>query len=227
MKKRRVLSQTKLPEKKLVFKSIQPLNDEQEEYIDKIRKHDITICTGRAGSGKTAIASGIAAEYLYYNRIQKIYLTRPCVGAEDLGYLPGHGEQKIHPYLMPLFEELGNFVDIKELMKSGQLEVVPLAYMRGRTLKNAFIVADEAQNASPLLLRMLLTRFGTNSKMVITGDVTQSDLPLKYANGFTRVIEQVVRPIESPGEICVVNLQKSVRHPLVEKIDRQFSQCNI
>lgn len=204
------------------FKPIQALNEEQRDYIRSIRENKIVVCTGRPGSGKTAVACGMAAEYLYYGRVEKIVLTRPCIGSEDVGYLPGTGAEKIHPYLRPMLTELAEFIDIKD----DRIEVLPLSEMRGTTLKNAFVICDESQNANARLLRMLLTRIGKDSKMLITGDIRQSDLKRKELNDFQSVINDVLKPLSDRGwPIDIINLLTSVRDPLVEAIDVQFDQA--
>lgn len=207
------------------FDKIQPLNQEQAEYMQLIAKNYITVCTGKAGSGKTAVASGMAVQYLLNKRIRKIILTRPAVGAEDLGYLPGDGVKKIHPYLMPLFEELGNFCDVNALMKQNKITILPLAYMRGCNIKDSIIIADECQNASFKLLQLLLTRLSENSKIIMTGDVKQSDLTYHQCD-FSRVIEKVLKPLSEYEEnrIGIINLNNSVRHWLVERIADRFEE---
>lgn len=207
------------------FDKIQPLNQEQAEYIKLIARNYITVCTGKAGSGKTAVASGMAVQYLLSKKIKRIILTRPAVGAEDLGYLPGDGVKKIHPYLMPLFEELGNFCDVNALMKQNKIIIIPLAYMRGCNIKDSVIIADECQNASFKLLQLLLTRLSENSKIIMTGDIKQSDLTYNQCD-FSRVIERVLKPLAEDEEnrIGIMNLQHSVRHWLVERIADKFEE---
>lgn len=207
------------------FEKIHPLNEEQADYIRLIAKNYITVCTGKAGSGKTAVASGVAVQYLLGKKIKRIILTRPAVGAEDLGYLPGDGVKKIHPYLMPLFEELGNFCDVNALMKQNKIVIIPLAYMRGCNIKDSIIIADECQNASFKLLQLLLTRLSENSKIIMTGDIKQSDLTYNQCD-FSKVIEKILRPLSEDEEnrIGIINLQRSVRHWLVEIIADKFEE---
>lgn len=207
------------------FNKLEPLNQEQAEYMKLIAKNYITVCTGKAGSGKTAVASGMAVQYLLNKKIRRIILTRPAIGAEDLGYLPGDGIKKIQPYLMPLFEELNNFCDVNALMKQNKIIIIPLAYMRGCNIKDSIIIADECQNASFKLLQLLLTRLSENSKIIMTGDIKQSDLTYNQCD-FSRVIEKVLKPLSEDIEnrIGIMNLQHSVRHWLVERIADKFEE---
>lgn len=205
------------------FKPISALNDEQKEYIRTINENRIIICTGRPGSGKTAVACGIAAENLYYERTDKIIISRPCIGAEDVGYLPGTGKEKVRPYLQPMLNELSQFIDIKKCFEDKNIEITPVSEMRGITFKDSFVIIDESQNLSARLLRMILTRLGKNSKIILTGDIRQSDLNKKSIQDFQNVIQQIIVPLICDGwPIGLIDLKNSVRDPLVEAIDQQF-----
>lgn len=159
----------------------------QRQYVQAIRKHDLTFCIGPAGTGKTFLAAIIAVQALLSNEYERLILTRPAVEAgEKLGFLPGDLQQKVNPYLRPLYDALHEMLDpekIPSLMERGVIEVAPLAYMRGRTLNNAFVILDEAQNTTPAQMKMVLTRLGFRSRMVVTGDVTQTDLPTHQQSG--------------------------------------------
>lgn len=200
--------------------SIRAKTFRQRQYIQAIRSHDLTFCIGPAGTGKTYLAAVMAIQALLANQYERLILTRPAVEAgEKLGFLPGDLQQKVNPYLRPLYDALYEFVEpekIAGLMERGVIEVAPIAYMRGRTLNNAFIIIDEAQNTTPGQMKMLLTRIGFKSKMVVTGDLTQTDLPMNQASGLS-IAEKMLRSVEG---IAFCNLSKAdvVRHPLVQRI---------
>lgn len=192
----------------------------QRQYIQDIRKHDLTFCIGPAGTGKTYLAVVVAVQALLNNQVEKLILTRPAVEAgEKLGFLPGDLQQKVNPYLRPLYDAIYEFIDqekIPSLMERGVIEVAPLAYMRGRTLNHAFVIVDEAQNTTPAQMKMVLTRLGFRSRMVITGDTTQTDLPLNQKSGLA-VALQVLKNVEGIG-FCEFTQKDVVRHPLVQRI---------
>ncbi|MDB9539131.1 PhoH family protein [Anabaenopsis tanganyikae CS-531] len=192
----------------------------QREYIQDIRKHDLTFCIGPAGTGKTYLAVVVAVQALLNNQVEKLILTRPAVEAgEKLGFLPGDLQQKVNPYLRPLYDAIYEFIDqekVPSLMERGVIEVAPLAYMRGRTLNHAFVIVDEAQNTTPAQMKMVLTRLGFRSRMVITGDTTQTDLPLNQKSGLA-VALQVLKNVEGIG-FCEFTQKDVVRHPLVQRI---------
>src|SRR5690606_28596689 len=169
--------------------SVRPRTAGQAEYVEAIRNHDLVFCVGPAGTGKTYLAVATAVEALKAQQIRKIVLVRPAVEAgESLGYLPGDLLSKINPYLRPLLDALGEMIDydqVKRYMADDVIEVVPLAYMRGRTLNNAFIIMDEAQNTTVAQMKMFLTRMGANSKVVVSGDTSQVDLPAHTRSGLT------------------------------------------
>lgn len=201
-------------------KTIRPKTSNQKKYVDAIDKHTVTFGIGPAGTGKTYLAMAKAVQALQSKQVNRIILTRPAVEAgERLGFLPGTLHEKIDPYLRPLFDALHDMLDpdaIPRLMSSGTIEVAPLAYMRGRTLNDSFIILDEAQNTSPEQMKMFLTRLGFSSKMVVTGDITQIDLPTHQESGLS-----IVRDIlEGIDDISFMDLTSEdvVRHRLVSEI---------
>jgi phosphate starvation-inducible PhoH-like protein len=201
-------------------RTIRPKTINQKRYVDAIDEHTITFGIGPAGTGKTYLAVAKAVQALNTKAITRIILTRPAVEAgERLGFLPGTLSEKIDPYLRPLYDALHDMIDpdlIPRLMTSGTIEVAPLAYMRGRTLNDAFIILDEAQNTSPEQMKMFLTRLGFNSTMVVTGDTTQVDLPSGTASGL-KVVEGILEGIDDVA-FCRLHSQDVVRHKLVGKI---------
>ncbi len=201
-------------------RSITPRTHNQAHYLSSIHRSPITISIGPAGTGKTYLAVALAVQYLIAGKVERIVLTRPAVEAgENLGFLPGDLIQKINPYLRPLYDALFDmlpFERISKLMEKNIIEVAPLAYMRGRTLNRAFIILDEAQNTTSSQMKMFLTRLGNNSKIVISGDVTQIDLEKPRNSGLLSAMK-ILRGID---EISLVEFGKEdiCRHPLVEKI---------
>lgn len=207
-------------------RSIRPKTANQKHYVDAIDQNTITFGIGPAGTGKTYLAMAKAIAALQAKRVNRIILTRPAVEAgEHLGFLPGTLSEKIDPYLRPLFDALHDMIDqdtIPRLMQAGVIEVAPLAYMRGRTLNDAFIILDEAQNTSPEQMKMFLTRLGFGSTMVITGDVTQIDLPSGQKSGL-KVIRDILIDID---DIAFVELTSHdvVRHSLVGDIVEAYGR---
>ncbi|MDA0646634.1 MULTISPECIES: PhoH family protein [Nonomuraea] len=201
-------------------RTIRPKTANQKRYVDAIDKHTVVFGIGPAGTGKTYLAMAKAVRALQEKRVNRIILTRPAVEAgERLGFLPGTLYEKIDPYLRPLYDALHDMVDpdsIPKLMAAGTIEVAPLAYMRGRTLNDAFIILDEAQNSSAEQMKMFLTRLGFNSKIVVTGDVTQVDLPAGTVSGL-RVVQEILDGID---DIHFSQLTSAdvVRHKLVSEI---------
>jgi phosphate starvation-inducible PhoH-like protein len=197
-----------------------PRTENQKKYIQNIHDNVITFCQGVAGSGKTHLAVGLGLEYLLTNKVKKIIVTRPVLEAgEKIGYLPGTAEEKLHPYLLPIIDEINYFISASHhasLRLNNKIEIVPLGLMRGRNFHNCFIVADECQNASYDQLKMLLTRVGLDSKMVLTGDIAQSDLARNLRGGFISMINLL-------SEISGIGLSKLdntdiVRNPIIAKI---------
>ena len=201
-------------------RQIRPKTLNQKRYVDAIDEHTIVFGIGPAGTGKTYLAVAKAVQALQAKQVNRIILTRPAVEAgERLGFLPGTLSEKIDPYLRPLYDALHDMIDpdsIPRLMTSGTIEVAPLAYMRGRTLNDAFIILDEAQNTSPEQMKMFLTRLGFGSTMVVTGDTTQVDLPTGTASGL-KVVEGILEGIDDVA-FCRLHSQDVVRHKLVGKI---------
>ncbi|MCB9849950.1 MAG: PhoH family protein [Phycisphaerales bacterium] len=203
---------------------IVPKTEGQAAYIDAIRKNDLTICTGPAGTGKTYIAVAVCVSMLKERHIRRIVLVRPAVEAgEKLGFLPGDMQAKVNPYLRPLFDamhDMMSFEQAKRFMENDVVEVIPLAFMRGRTLNHSAVILDEAQNTTPAQMLMFLTRLGQHSKMIVTGDASQTDLPDGQTSGVVDALDRL-RGIKQVG---VVELDRSdiVRHRLVQRIVQAY-----
>ena len=207
-------------------KPIKPKTIGQKEYIDAIKKRMIVFGVGPAGTGKTYLAMAMAINAFKNNEVNRIILTRPAIEAgEKLGFLPGDMQSKVDPYLRPLYDALYQIMGAESFqhnMEKGLIEVAPLAYMRGRTLDNSFIILDEAQNTTPAQMKMFLTRIGFGSKVVITGDLTQKDLPHDQASGLDTALK-VLRNVDEIG-ICRLTSSDVVRHPLVQKIVKAYDE---
>jgi len=209
-------------------KSIIPRSEKQKEYVRALRQSDIIISAGPAGTGKTFLAVAVGLTMLLEKKIERIILSRPAVEAgERLGFLPGDMKEKVDPYLRPLYDSLYDLFDfekIQRMIEIGDIEIAPLAFMRGRTLKNSFAILDEAQNASDTQIKMFLTRIGENSKIVVNGDPSQIDLPNKNMSG----LDRSKKLLSHLNEISVIDFDHSdvVRHPLVSKIVKAYSNHN-
>ena len=207
-------------------KQITPKSPNQKRYLDAIRTHDLVFAIGPAGPGKSYLAVAMAVSALVKREVARIVLTRPAVEAgERLGFLPGDLYEKIHPYLRPLYDALYDMMEAEKvaaLVEKGAIEVAPLAYMRGRTLNDSFIILDEAQNTTSEQMKMFLTRLGFNSKMVVTGDITQVDLPANRASGLIE-IQSVLRGIEGIQFVYFTE-RDVVRHELVSAIIKAYEE---
>ena len=209
-------------------KAIYPKTLNQAHYIHELNKNDIVFGIGPAGTGKTYLAILYAASLLKKQQIKKIVLVRPVVEAgEKLGFLPGDLKEKVDPYLVPLYDALNECFgkeNVNKMMEKGVIEVAPLAYMRGRTLENACIILDEAQNTTTMQMKMFLTRLGFNSKMIITGDITQIDLPHKNMSGLI----EALNILKNLNGLSIVEFNNSdvMRHPLVFKIVNRYNKMN-
>jgi phosphate starvation-inducible PhoH-like protein len=205
-------------------KVIEPSTKGQLKYIETMLANDLTFCIGPAGTGKTYLAVAIAVSMLKKKQIRRIVLARPAVEAgEKLGFLPGDVQAKVNPYLRPLFdalEDMMDFAQMKKFMELDVIEIIPLAFMRGRTLNEAVIICDEAQNTSPLQMLMVLTRLGHGSKMIVTGDITQIDLDTGQKSGMVGAIE-ILRRIKGIG-VVELTRRDIVRHRLVQNIVRAY-----
>jgi phosphate starvation-inducible PhoH-like protein len=203
---------------------LRPRTDGQGRYVQSLKSHDVVICVGPAGTGKTFLAVGWAVTLLRTGQVKKIVLVRPAVEAgERLGFLPGDLVQKINPYLRPLFDSLNDIMDpdqVRRYMENDIIEIVPLAYMRGRTLNNACIILDEGQNATTAQMKMFLTRMGNNSKIVVTGDMTQVDLPRTIKSGLADAVHRL-RDVQG---LAIVHLDEAdiVRNPIVAHIVKAY-----
>ena len=206
-------------------KSVIPRSEKQKKYLRALKESEIIISTGPAGTGKTFLAVAVALTMLLEKKIERIILSRPAVEAgERLGFLPGDIREKVDPYLRPLYDSLYDLLDFEKIQKKievGDIEIAPLAFMRGRTLKNSFAILDEAQNATDTQIKMFLTRIGENTKIVINGDPSQIDLPNKSLSGLNRS-KKLLGHLK---EISVVDFDHTdvVRHPLVSKIVKAYS----
>ena len=211
---------------KTMKKSIKPYTPAQAQYIEALSKNEIVFALGPAGTGKTYIAVAMAVAMFNAHKVEKIILSRPAVEAgEKLGFLPGDLKDKIDPYLRPLYDALHDMMPAEKLqrhMETGEIEVAPLAFMRGRTLANAFVILDESQNTTPTQMKMFLTRMGEHARMVITGDLSQTDLPKDVKSG----LGDVIRKVEGIDGIEVIRFTDSdvVRHPLAAKIIKAYDE---
>jgi phosphate starvation-inducible PhoH-like protein len=204
---------------------VRPRTLRQKAFVEAIERHDLTLAIGPAGTGKTFLATVQAVRMLQERKVERLILTRPAVEAgERLGFLPGDLQQKVDPYLRPLYDALHSLLGNErtaQLLEKGTIEVAPLAYMRGRTLADAFVILDEAQNTTCAQMRMALTRLGENSRMVVTGDTTQIDLPPGQLSGLVEAA-QVLQGVEGVA-ICRFGDADVVRHPLVQRLVQAYA----
>ena len=207
-------------------KLIKPRSKRQVEYFNLVRKKDLVFCCGPAGTGKTYLAVALAVSMLKSGQIEKIILSRPAVEAgERLGFLPGDLKEKIDPYLRPLYDALNDMLSFSEVLKkieNGMIEIAPLAFMRGRTLSNSFIILDESQNTTAIQMKMFLTRLGENSRMIVNGDLSQVDLPSGTKSG----LRESINILKDIKEIGFIEFEESdvVRNPLVSKIVSKYNE---
>ncbi|MCX7990407.1 MAG: PhoH family protein [Proteobacteria bacterium] len=210
-------------------KPIAPKNPSQKRYVDAIRKNDMVFAIGPAGTGKTYLAVAVAIAELLSHKVQRIILTRPAVEAgEKLGFLPGGLAEKVDPYLRPLYDALYDMLDYDKVMRfldKGIIEIAPIAFMRGRTLNDSFVIMDEAQNTTSEQMKMFLTRLGFNSKAVITGDITQIDIPKEQKSGLVEV-QNILKDIDGI-EFIYFTEKDVVRHPLVQDIIKAYERYNL
>jgi len=206
-------------------KPLKPKTDNQADYIRTMAEEDVTLCIGPAGTGKTAVAVGLASEHILDKKIDKIIVTRPVVeSGRGLGYLPGTFTEKIHPYLVPVLEELNQYLlpdKVNSLRTMNLIEVCPLEYMRGRNFHNAFMILDEAQNCTYEQIKMFLTRIGRNSKAVINGDIDQSDLPYNLRGGLENCLDRL-EDVEGVG-ICELTTDDIIRNDVIARILSRLS----
>ena len=205
---------------------LRPRTLRQKAYVEAMERHDLTFALGPAGTGKTFLATVLAVRMLTERKVERLILTRPAVEAgERLGFLPGDLQQKVDPYLRPLYDALHALLGPEKtsaLLEKGVIEVAPLAYMRGRTLAEAFVILDEAQNTTPAQMRMVLTRLGERSRMVVTGDITQVDLPPGQLSGLVEA-SQVLEGVEGVA-VCKLTSADVVRHPLVQRVVEAYAK---
>ena len=210
-------------------KPVKPKTKGQKEYVDNIRNNMITFGVGPAGTGKTYLAMAMAITAFKKDEVNRIILTRPAIEAgEKLGFLPGDLQSKVDPYLRPLYDALNQIMGPESFVKNsekGLIEVAPLAYMRGRTLDNSFIILDEAQNTTPAQMKMFLTRVGFGSKVVVTGDLTQKDLPITASSGLENALK-ILKKVEGIGFSYLTN-KDVVRHPLVQRIVKAYDDYDL
>lgn len=206
-------------------KNLRPKTDNQADYIRAMADSDVTLCVGPAGTGKTAVAVGLACEYILDKKVKKIVITRPVVEAgKGLGFLPGTFAEKIHPYLVPVLEEMNLYLlpdKVNSLRSMNLIEICPLEYMRGRNFHNSFMILDEAQNCTREQIKMFMTRIGWDSKAVINGDIDQSDLPMSLRGGLAECLDKL-EDVEGVG-ICQLTSDDIIRNDVIARILSKLS----
>ena len=214
-------------DKKILVKNkLQAKSENQKHYINSIYKNSITFCDGPAGSGKTHIAAACAVDFMKKGLVDKIVITRPVMSAgENIGFLPGTADSKLHPYMLPVFDELDYYVSKEQISywrNEGKLEIAPIGFMRGRSFHNAFIIGDECQNLSMEQMKMFLTRMGKSSKLIVTGDTSQSDLPISKKGAF----QTCLKKLDGLKEVGVVylNNQDIVRNSIIPSIIEKLEE---
>ncbi len=200
------------------FPELKPLNKEQADYIKCMHRNSIVIALGRAGTGKSYCSAGIAAEYLHRGLVDKIIICRSAAQADKIGFVPGDATEKTLPYITQVLIDMADFINVKKEVAEGRIEILSLAFARGRSFRNSFIILEEGQNCTFPQLKMFITRIGDSSKMVISGDVTQSDLEDRHAEDFSDFIDKMEAIAVPENKIAIVELVRSVRHPIIETI---------
>ena len=217
-RKRRIIPPIEQPIER-VIKEVRPKNAEQAELLKIIHNNNYIFLSGVAGGGKSYVSAGCAAWYLEKNIIEKIILSRPIVGAEkSFGALPGDLSCKIDPFMAPILQELSYFINVKKYLAEGKIEIIPVNFMRGYTFKNSFVIIDESENLTYSQLKLILTRIGEGTKVILNGDTDQSDLDYRHYKDFSVVIERIKKIASPTNGIATFHMKESVRNPLIKKI---------
>lgn len=218
-KKRSPAQNLEIPIEPKPIKTVKPANAEQARLMQVIINNDIIFLKGIAGGGKTYVSAGLGAEYLMRGVVDKIIISRPIISAEkDFGILPGSLDEKIEPYLGPVVQELSYFINVKKFVAEEKIVVIPVAFMRGLTFKNSFVIIDEAENLTYNQIKLILTRIGDNTKIILNGDVTQSDLDYRHYKDFDSVIDKMSYLCGPENRIAIFEMLNSVRDPRIKKI---------
>ena len=220
-RKTRRTSNTEPPQQQeIIIRTVKPKNEEQTNLIKVIHRNQLIFLTGLSGCGKSYVSAGLASEYLERNLIERVIISRPVVGSEyQFGTLPGEIADKLMPYLNPLIQELSYFINVKKYIAEEKIVILPVSFMRGYTFRDSFVLVDECSNLTYNQLKMILTRLGENTKMILNGDTEQSDLSNTNKRDFFRVIEKLKPVINNPdNKVAHVELKQSVRHPLIKTL---------